>query len=117
MAKKEKKLGLTWTEDQLIAALGTVQKDGMSVQKAVGVFKIPRTTLRNHLATGSRRKIKGRKPILTNDQEMEIYRRIHRLADVGVSVTPKFIKRTIYNICTSNKIENPFNAKNGLSML
>lgn len=108
MATTGRKLGLTWTQDKLGEAMDAVLKDGMSVRKAAEIFKVPRTTLRNHLCSGSRKKIKGRKAILSEEQESEICRRINRLADVGVPVTPKFLKRTVYNFCESNNIPNAF---------
>ncbi|KAF5292283.1 hypothetical protein FQA39_LY03317 [Lamprigera yunnana] len=68
MAKEREKLRLFCMQDQLTAAMGAVQEDGVSVRKAFEVFKIPRTTFENHLASGNRTKIKTRKAVLTNDQ-------------------------------------------------
>ncbi|KAJ8874308.1 hypothetical protein PR048_025154 [Dryococelus australis] len=51
-------------QDQLIAAMDGVLKDSMFIRGAVEKYGIPRTTLRHHLGSGSRTKIKGRKPIL-----------------------------------------------------
>lgn len=98
-----------WTQQQLTQAMDAVRKDKWAVRRAADTFGVPRRTLRNHLASGNSTKVTGRKPVLSVEQELELCRRIHRLADVGMPITPKIVKRTVFTFCTMNEIKNPFN--------
>lgn len=109
-----KKLG-EWTQEQLTNAMNAVCKGEMSERAASKTFSIPRQTLRNHLSSGNPNKIKGRLPTLSISQEQELCKRIHRLADVGMPITPKIVKRTVYNFCCLNNIKNPFNKISGMA--
>ncbi|CAG9837954.1 unnamed protein product [Diabrotica balteata] len=84
-----------WTEEAIEAAMNAV-RDGMAVYKAALTFNIPRRTLRNHLASGSLQKRIGRRPVLTKLQEEELVRRIGRLCDVGMPLTPKILRKNVY---------------------
>lgn len=84
-----------WSEDQLVAAMNAV-RNGMPRFRASKEFNIPRRTLRNHLKSGSLKKKLGRPPVLSEVQETELVRRIGRLCDVGMPLTPKILRKSIY---------------------
>ena len=84
-----------WTQDQLTRAMNAVLTEKWAVRRAAATFGIPRRTLRNHIASNSFTKVTGRNPVLSLEQELELCKRIHSLANVGMPVTPKFIKRTV----------------------
>lgn len=107
MEPSKKKRAL-WSETQLQDALAAVDR-GMPVRTASVTFKIPRRTLRNHVSSGKTKKKLGRSSYLSPDQEKELCARIFRLADVGVPLTGKVIRRSVYTFCTENKIKAPFN--------
>lgn len=113
MEPLEKKPRSEWSEDQLKAALQAVNSKEMSQRRAAKAFGIPRRTLRNHLKSGSTRKLIGRIPILDKSQEQDLTRRIVRLAQVGMPLTPKLVRKQAYEFCKANKIPNCFDdAKN-----
>ncbi|KAJ8886903.1 hypothetical protein PR048_013115 [Dryococelus australis] len=105
MSNKGKKLGTSWNQDQLIAAMDVVLKDGMSIRGAVVKYGIPRTTLRHHLASGSPTKIKAKN-----------YTFVQEYSDLLISmpVTPKVMKRTIFTFCEVNQLGHLFNKTAGL---
>lgn len=105
----ERKLGSSWTHEDLTKAMDSVLKDKVSVRYAAITYGIPRRTLRNHLLSGSHQKIKGRKPTLSIDQELELCNRILRLSDVGMPLTPNVLKRTVFSFCELNGVAHPFN--------
>lgn len=99
-----------WTEDQMREALQAI-KNGMSVRTAAKEFKIPRRTLRSHVMTGKPEKKIGRPSLLSSQQESELCRRIFRLADVGMPLTSKVIRRSVHEYCLRNGIATPFSTK------
>ncbi|CAH0727259.1 unnamed protein product, partial [Brenthis ino] len=98
-----------WTEQQLKSAIESVKNCSMSQRQAAATFSIPRRTLRNHLKSGSEEKRTGRATTLSNVQEKDLARRIIRLAEVGVPLTRKIVRKQAYLFCKSHKIPNSFN--------
>lgn len=107
MERAPKKRAL-WTERTLQYALDSV-RDGMSVLAASKLYKIPRRTLRNHIATGSRKKKLGSKSVLTPKQEKELCGRIFRLGEIGMPLTDKVLRRTVFTFAEQNNLSHRFN--------
>lgn len=68
----------------------------MAVRTASAQFGISRRTLRNHITSGSTVKEIGRTSTLTLDQENDLRDRIIRLADIGMPVTFKSLRRSVF---------------------
>lgn len=115
MKPSEKKRRGEWSEAQLKAALHAVNNKEMSQRQAADAFSIPRRTLRNHLKSGSIKKITGRIPILDKSQEQDLTCRIIRLAQVGMPLTPKLVRKQAYEFCKANKIPNCFDEKKNIA--
>ncbi|CAG4929841.1 unnamed protein product [Parnassius apollo] len=81
----------------------------MSQRKAAATFNIPRRTLRNHIKSGSTKKIIGRTPVLNKTQEKDLCKRVIRLAQVGLPLTSKIVRKQAYEFCKANSIPNSFN--------
>ncbi|XP_072400813.1 uncharacterized protein [Diabrotica undecimpunctata] len=99
-----------WTDEAIEAAMNAV-RNGMAVHKAALTFNIPGCTLRNHLASGNSQKRLGRPPVLTKPQEDELVRRIGRLCDVGMPLTPKILRKNVYAFVKETGIRHPFSVK------
>nr|CAH7745913.1 unnamed protein product [Callosobruchus chinensis] len=98
-----------WTKEDLQNAVAAVREGRMSRQGASKTFSIPRRTLSRYVDNNETRKsAMGRKPVPTADQERELSSRIIRLAEVGYPLTPKTLRRCVYNFCTENGIPNEF---------
>lgn len=97
-----------WTETQLKAALQVVKSGQMSQRKAAETYGIPRRTLRNHIESGSTEKITGRVPILNKAEEKDLCKRIIRLSQIGMPLTPKIVRKQAYEFCKANNIQNSF---------
>lgn len=97
-----KKKRALWTSEQLLLAMNAVN-GGMSVNKASKEFNIPRRTLRNHIRTGTSTRKLGRDTTLTALQESEICERIMRLAEVGMPLTPKVLRRSVFSYVEEKK--------------
>lgn len=50
----------------------------------------------------------GRKPVLTQDQKVELSRRIIRLAEVAYPLTSRVLRQCVYRYTKVNNIPNPF---------
>lgn len=109
-----KKKRAEWSEDDLKKAL-TAIRSGSSISKAADVYKIPRTTLRLHYRKNIATKRLGRCSILTEEQENELVNRIHRLAEVGLPVTPNIVRRSVFSYARERNIPNPFSLTSKLA--
>nr|CAI5820063.1 unnamed protein product [Callosobruchus analis] len=96
-----------WSEEQLQQAMKAV-RCGMAVRAASNEFGIPRRTLRNHVSSGSAIKRIGRPCILTEEQEMDLESRIVKLADVGMPITYRCLRRSVYRYVEIMKIPDNF---------
>lgn len=111
---KEKKRGL-WTQEQLTNAVEAM-KNGLSSYKAAKQFGVPRRTLRRLSTDDSASKGKlGKKPVLSDPDEKELVRRIHRLADVGMPLTPKCLRRSVYSYVSMKGLKHPFSLNESLA--
>lgn len=95
-----------WTEEALKAALQAVT-DGMSKKKAAMTFGIPRGTLQKHVKVGDSSKKLGRSGYLSSVQEDELCKRIFRLDEIGMPLTPSSLRRSVYTFCKENTINVP----------
>lgn len=103
-----------WTEERLVEAMEAV-RNGMAVRTASAVFGIPRRTLRNHMSSGSTAKKIGRPCMLTVDQEKDLRDRIVRLADIGMPVTYKGLRRSVFAYVEKMGLPNNFARDRGLA--
>ena len=96
-----------WTEDMMSEALMLIKKghSQRDVEKQCG---IPRTTLRNHIKSGTCKRKLGRRSILSEQQEQALVTRTLRLADMGVPITPKSLRRIVFRFCGDNGIPHKF---------
>lgn len=97
-----------WSQQQLKAAMASVSSGELSVRAASRLYSIPRRTLRNHMITGSTEKKVGRSTFLSGDQEKDLTIRIKRLAEIGMPLTGKVLRRSVFTFCEKNKIAHPF---------
>lgn len=84
-------------------------RDGRSQREVEELTGIPRRTLRDLLKTGSTTRQLGRKPVLTKHQEDGLKSRIIRLAEIGMPLTPKSLRRNVQKFIELNRID--FRAK------
>ncbi|KAI4466296.1 homeobox-like domain superfamily [Holotrichia oblita] len=97
-----------WTEDTMRIALEEVH-NGQPVLAVAKQYGIPRRTLRNHIRIGRIHRQLGRHSLLNVAQENELCRRIFRLAEVGMPLTPKVLRRSL------NGLKQPFSIQNRLA--
>lgn len=86
-----------------------VQNKQLNTNAAALRFNIPRRTLRNHLRSGNSTKIIGKTTVLTKQLEEDLSQRIIRFANLGIPVTPKFIRKQAFLFCERFKIKHTFN--------
>lgn len=110
-----KKKRAQWTDEDLQAAMNAVKTGQLTQRAASERFKLPRTTLRNHLKTEKTTKNLGRKTVLTKEQEKVLVQRIVNYASIGIVLTPKAIRRQTFLYCEQNGIKNSFNKRIGLA--
>ncbi|KAJ8718881.1 hypothetical protein PYW07_016437 [Mythimna separata] len=87
----------------------------MTIRAAEKRYRIPHTTLWQHLKSGSTVKQTGRKLVFNTEQEKELVKRIQNLRKTGISVTPKVIRKEAFEYCLENNIKNTFNITKGLA--
>ncbi|CAB3221940.1 unnamed protein product [Arctia plantaginis] len=115
MEPSTKKRRGEWTETQLKSALQAVKSCQMSQREAAETYGIPRRTLRNHIESGSMEKITGRVPILNKSQEKDLCKRIIRLSQIGMPLTPKIVRKQAYEFCKANNVPNLFSDKKNIA--
>lgn len=108
-ASNPRKRGSTWDEDSLRRAMEAVQTNQLNTNAAALKFNIPRRTLRNHLLTGKTTKMIGKTTVLTKQLEEDLAERIKRFANLGIPLTPKFIRKQAFLFCERFKIKHSFN--------
>lgn len=103
-----------WTEQRLVEAMEAV-RNGMAVRTASSRFGIPRRTLRNHINSGSTTKKIGRPCMLTVEQENDLRDRIAKLADIGMPVTYKGLRRSVFAYVQKMGISHNFSRDRALA--
>ncbi|XP_072394980.1 uncharacterized protein [Diabrotica undecimpunctata] len=96
-----------WSKANLVAALEVIRA-GSSITQASLRYEIPRTTLVLHYRSQNSVKRLGRKSILSFEQERDLVRRIHKLAEVGMPITSKIVRRSVFSYAKIMKIPDPF---------
>lgn len=109
MGKVEKKRGC-WTNNKLEGAIEAL-RGGQSQRQVEKDNGIPRRTLRNHLKTGVCVKKNGRPTIMSNAQEEQLVKGVLRYADIGIPLTPKFLRHSVYRFVEIHNIPHVFNTK------
>ncbi|KAJ4429690.1 hypothetical protein ANN_21891 [Periplaneta americana] len=101
-------------EDVMVRAVAAV-KNGMPFNTAAIRYGIARNTLRCHVNAGPEKKYIGRPALLSFAQKRELCNRLFRLADVGMPLTSKLVKRTVFTFCEINGMKNNLNKNLGLA--
>lgn len=96
----------SWNSEMMEEAL-VLLREGHSQREVEQRTGIPRRTLRNHLNNGKTSRELGRKPLLTAEQEHILEGRIIRLANIGLPLTPKTLRRSVNTFITTNGINFP----------
>ncbi|KAJ8718882.1 hypothetical protein PYW07_016438 [Mythimna separata] len=107
--------GPTWSEKDLRAAVAAINEGRMNTKAAARRYRIPRTSLRHHVTTGTFVIGSGKKPVLTKTQEKQLVEKIKNLSSIGFPLTPKFIRKYAFDFCIENNIKNKFNISTGLA--
>ena len=82
-----------WTETQMLEALKSVQKDGLSGNMAADLHGVPRSTLKDRLSGRVRHGTKpGPKPYLSIQEESELATHLLQAADIGFGKTRRDVK-------------------------
>ncbi|KAJ8946188.1 hypothetical protein NQ318_001700 [Aromia moschata] len=103
-----------WDSEMMSEALEMLRngKSQRYVEKHCG---IPRTTLRNHIKSGNEKRILGRKPLLSEEQERELESRIIKMSRVGLPLTPRTVRRSVFRFCQESNIPHRFNNEKALA--
>ncbi|KAK9728341.1 CENP-B N-terminal DNA-binding domain [Popillia japonica] len=102
-----KKRRAQWSEEALGEALEAI-KAGTSINQASKYYAIPRTTLGLHYRNKNPNKRIGRKSVLNQDQENDLVARIHKLAEIGMPVTSKVVRKSVFSYAAAMNIPTPF---------
>lgn len=114
MGKKNQGIRAKWSEDMMEEALQLLRL-GHSQESVSQRIGIPRRTLRNHLKTGSKKRVLGAKSILTKQQENDLVEKIIKFAQKGFPLTPRVLRRCVYKFCEMHNIPHKFNREKQLA--
>ena len=103
-AKRRRKTGL-WSDDQLQRAMQAVE-GGMRIQTAADLYKIPASSLRDHLFGVTIGRKRGGKCVLTGEEEQLVVNWIVRLQELGHPITTAALRMKVAEICEDR--ETPF---------
>jgi transposase len=110
MGKYKKKVKL-YSEEDLDIAVRLVMNKNLSDRKAAKQFNVGRQMVgkRGLEITGVRQeKIRGRKNMISSEQEIELGHIITEMAETGFAVTPKQILSIVIEYAETNQIKNPY---------
>lgn len=103
-----------WSQENLTKALIAI-RNGSNISDAAKTYGIPRTTLGLHYRGNKATKQLGRRSILTAEQECDLVNRIHRLAEVGMPVTSRIVRRSVFSYAAARNIPTPFSDSSKLA--
>ena len=89
-----------WTDEQMRCAIAAVD-DGVSFRKAAEDNHIPLTTLRDWYQGRTRSRMRGRKGVLTADEESQLVQYLIKMCDAGYGLSPNALKMKVYEITKS----------------
>lgn len=102
--KKGRKTGL-WTDEQLSQAIDAIE-NGMRIQTASDLYRIPTSSLRDHLYGITQGRKRGGKCVLTPQEEQLVVEWICRLQEFGHPVNMAALRMKVAEICQGR--ETPF---------
>lgn len=114
MGKKNRGIRAKWTDEMMEEALHLLRL-GHSQESVSQRTGIPRRTIRNHLKSGSTKRVLGAKPILTEQQENDLVEKIIRFAQRGFPLTAKVVRRSVYRFCEQLNVNHKFNKEKQLA--
>lgn len=82
----------------------------VSYYKVASKYKIPPSTLRDYVTSGTNVRILGRPRVLSGTQEKDLVERIKKSAKIGIPLK-KTIQREAYLFCEEHGIKHRFNVK------
>nr|XP_022899813.1 uncharacterized protein LOC111413165 [Onthophagus taurus] len=114
MGKVCKGTRANWNAEMMTEALELIRKSHSPryVEKPCG---IPRTTLRNHIKTGDAKRKLGQRPLLNEEQEADLESIIIRMSRVGLPLTPRTVRRSVFRFCQEANIGHKFNNEKELA--
>lgn len=104
MGKRNRGLRANWDEEMMQEALNLI-KEGKSQRYVEQHCGIPRRTLRAHIKSGSSKRKLGRQPVLSTELEGELESKIIRFAERGFPLTPKTIRRCVFQFVTKKTFQ------------
>lgn len=102
----------SWTEESLILAINSIINKEMSIGKAAKSYGIPKTTLRNRVASAdSRKKSMGPSSQLGDEAEKKLAKHIKELQSVGFAPTRSDVRCIAYDLAESLHKSHTFCSK------
>ena len=103
-----------WTPEDMERALAAINDKKMGYLKASATFGVPRITLFrlaqkiNMDISQLVRILLGRKPIFSNEMEMQLVNYIKEMEDKFFGLTPNDVRQLAFQLATKNGITNNF---------
>ena len=107
---KAKKKG--YTQESLVAAINSVRSGERNVNSASIYFKVPRSTINNHIMGKVRDFKRGRPPVLTQEAERDLVRMLLTCNDWAFGLDMDMVRLAVGNYVKANNLQTPF--KNGI---
>ena len=107
---KRKSTRQSWDETSMRNAVEAVRKGDMGIKKASAAFNVPKTTLRrrargrNKRAKEGNKDLGGRKPILSEEIEVDLVGYILKMEEMFFGLTMDDVRKLAYQIAERNKL-------------
>ena len=114
MPRSRKKAGTKnhWTTDQLDKAKEAVKSGQLNTNQAAEMYRIPYSTLRDHLKGNSKKRYRGPPTVLSFEEEKEISTSCQVLQQFGFPLNIDTVSIIVRDYLKDHKRANPF--KNAL---
>lgn len=107
--KRKTERGMSWTGEDMAAAIDCVNQKELSIHKAALRFNITYSTLQKHVKKNTSKKSLGRfKPVFSEEEENEFVEHIKALDGRFYGLTRKDLCELAYQYAEKNKIQHPF---------
>ena len=110
MPREYKKAGIKnqWSQEQLDKAMAAVRRKELNTNQAAKCYRIPYSTLSDHLKDKSKKRYGGSPTVMTMDEEREIYHSCQVLQQFGFPLNVDTVGIIIRDYLNDIKRLNPF---------
>lgn len=105
-----------WSQEKMKEAANKVLAKELTLRRAAEIYELPYTSLQRRVSlSGGVIKTRGGQPTLDKNSEKILADRLLHLASRGFGITPKAVRKYVFEFAERQKIEHKFNREVGMA--